>query len=371
VSARRLNDSEKKKIVNIYRESSETAMSLAEQFGVSNTTISRILKAGIESDEYDRLVQQKRRGGDHASLDIAIPMLESAEVPSTATLPATPKPVNPKVLLEAVTEDLPKAAHPSDETTPSGRRIRRRTTAEPQSLEPQLETQGFNSVELNPIERQAIVQPSITFPIQTHLPLLDIERIEETQPSFESSNKPVRKVIQVGVVKRQEPELLDSDDDDDDILPPVTEEISAILGEDFDDGDDEDDDEQDDEQDDYQEDDEPLAAVPSLHVEQFMQVLPLAQASIPRVCYLVVDRSAELVLRPLKDFGDMGQLPPGREQVLTLPIFDNPRVAKRFANVRTERVIKIPDSQIFTKTADKLLAKGITYLYIDGQLYSL
>ncbi len=307
-------------------------MSLAEQFGVSNTTISRILKAGIESDEYDRLIQQKRRGGDAVPLEITIPVLEERQ------------------------ETAPKV-HPVDEMTPSGRRIRRRTTAEPQSLEAS-------------IAPMPIVEPSLTFPVQTHLPLMDPEIPEETPPAMDASNKPVRKVIQVGVIKRSEPEILE-DDDEEDLLPPVTEEMAAILEEDFDDEDDDEDQEDDDQEDDEDPDDDPLEVPPSLHVQQFMQVLPLNQASIPRVCYLVVDRSAELVLRPLKDFGDMGQVPPGRDQVLTLPIFDNPRVAKRFANARTERVIKIPDSQVFHKTADKLRSKGITYLYIDGQLYSL
>ena len=102
-----------------------------------------------------------------------------------------------------------------------------------------------------------------------------------------------------------------------------------------------------------------------------MRVIPLDQALMPRICYVVVDRSAELVVRPLKDFGDMGQVPISSDQTMTLPIFDNPRGAKRFANARTERVIKVPDSQVFRKTSDNLRSKGITYLFIEGQLYSL
>jgi hypothetical protein len=327
-------------------------MSLAEQFGVSNTTISRILKAGIDSDEYDRLIQQKRRGGDAPTLEIAIPLLEEQQ----EIAPIVPKAM-PVIISKEILPPAPQPkVHPADEMTPSGRRIRRRTTAEPQSLEAS--------------DPMPIVEPSLAFPVQTRLPLMDPEVLEETSPAFESSNKPVRKVIQVGVAKRPEPEILD--DDEEDLLPPVTEEMAAILEEDFgEEEEDEEDDDDDQEEDDEQEDDSLEVPPPSLHVQQFMQVLPLDQASMPRVCYLVVDRSAELVLRPLKDFGDMGQVPPGRDQVLTLPIFDNPRVAKRFANARTERVIKIPDSQVFHKTASKLRSKGITYLYIDGQLYSL
>ena len=99
-------------------------------------------------------------------------------------------------------------------------------------------------------------------------------------------------------------------------------------------------------------------------------MLPLAEASIPKTCYLVVDRAAELVARPLREFGELGQIPSDETQEKTLPVFDNHRVAKRFSNIRTQRVIKIPDSGVLQKAALHLQAKGITRLLIDGQVYT-
>jgi transposase-like protein len=413
VSARRLNDGEKKIIVGMYRESGETAMSLAEQFGVSNTTISRILKAGIESVEYDRLIQQKRRGVDNTpTLNIAIPaLLESPEALvglEPVTIPE-PEPVL------ALTKELDS----------SGRRLRRRlTTSEPiveaNSVETNAEmAEPIEVPTIEPITREIITEkpsaekqsivsvvpafvqnfqknfqspdrmndrfPSL-HPISTPAIAKPSPKVE-LQPEFDSDiepeplpDRPVRKVIQVGVAKRRSVELEEEeeeedDDDDDDILPPVTEEISAILDEDFgeddDRDDDDDDDSDDDEDDDIYTDVEAQRDLTALHVQQFMRVIPLDQALMPRICYVVVDRSAELVVRPLKDFGDMGQVPISSDQTMTLPIFDNPRGAKRFANARTERVIKVPDSQVFRKTSDNLRSKGITYLFIEGQLYSL
>lgn len=408
MSARRLNDGEKKIIVGLYRESGETAMSLAEQFGVSNTTISRILKAGIESVEYDRLIQQKRRGVDNTppTLNITIPaLLESPEavaLPEPVTIP-DPEPVSPL----------------TNELDSSGRRLRRRrTTSEPiveanlieinaemtepievPTIEPiarkittekvSTEKQSIVSVvpafvqnfqknfqspdrmndrfpSLNPISTPANAEPNAKVELESSLEA-DLE--PESLPE-----RPVRKVIQVGVAKRR-PVELEEEEEDDDILPPVTEEISAILDEDF--GEDEegdDDDDNDDEDDDDGEtytDAEAQRDLTALHIQQFMRVIPLDQALMPRICYVVVDRSAELVVRPLKDFGDTGQVAISSDQTMTLPIFDNPRGAKRFANARTERVIKVPDSQVFHKTSDNLRSKGITYLFIEGQLYSL
>jgi hypothetical protein len=101
-----------------------------------------------------------------------------------------------------------------------------------------------------------------------------------------------------------------------------------------------------------------------------VQVLPLSEASIPKICYLVVDRAAELIARPLKEFSDLGRIPVEEVQQKTLPVFDNHRVARRFSN-RTQRVIKIPDGKMLQKTCTQLKAKGITRLLIDGQVYSL
>jgi hypothetical protein len=101
-----------------------------------------------------------------------------------------------------------------------------------------------------------------------------------------------------------------------------------------------------------------------------VQVLPLSVQELPRVCYLVVDRSAELIAKPLKDFSDLGQIPSTEVQEKTLPVFDHHKVAQRFSN-RFQKVIKVPDGQMLHKTRFHLHAKGIACLLINGQVYSL
>jgi hypothetical protein len=101
-----------------------------------------------------------------------------------------------------------------------------------------------------------------------------------------------------------------------------------------------------------------------------LQVLPWSDAAIPKTCYVVVDRSSELITRPLKDFADLGQIPAEETQEKTLPIFDNHRVAKRFTR-RMQRVVKVPDGRVLQKVRPYLQSKGITRLLIDGQVYSL
>ena len=152
--------------------------------------------------------------------------------------------------------------------------------------------------------------------------------------------------------------------------------LNAMLGEDLatldeDDTLDEDQDEELDEGEEEDWDEETDAtATPSLTVVSSVQVLPLSAAAFPKTCYLVIDRAAELIARPLKEFADLGQIPPAEVQQKTLPIFDSHRVARRFSN-RFQRVIKVPDSRLLQKTSSHLRAKGITRILMDGQIYSL
>jgi len=152
--------------------------------------------------------------------------------------------------------------------------------------------------------------------------------------------------------------------------------IAEMFGEEIDDSDDledlddllEDDDYVSEDEDDF---DQPLDFVPRRrNHEPLVTVQPLSAAHLPRTCYLVIDRAAELITRPLKEFGDLGEIPSPETYKTTLPIFDNHRVAKRFSSKR-DRVIKVPDSKVLHKARYHLQAKGITRLLIDGQVYSL
>ncbi|PZO53824.1 MAG: hypothetical protein DCF15_12415 [Phormidesmis priestleyi] len=101
-----------------------------------------------------------------------------------------------------------------------------------------------------------------------------------------------------------------------------------------------------------------------------MEIMPLNEAVLPKPCYLVVDMRSELITRPLSDFADLGQIPTAEEKAKTLPVFDNHRVARRFSRNK-QRVIKVPDGSLITRTSPYLQAKGITRLLVDGQVFDL
>jgi transposase-like protein len=293
MSARRLNDSEKQEIIELYRQSGETTISLADRFGVSNSTIGRVVKNGMENTEYDALVQQKR-GRNVEAIEVAAPVVESEQM------------------------DLPIAA----------------------------------------IDLERDDQP----------------RLASAKPKPRITRKPVIAPVVVAAFDDEDDEDFDADDEpaDPEYLALAAELGSvAVVDEEEDEEDDFEEDEDFGEEDD-EDDDFGGAAMPRLQIERDrLTVLPLADAAIPKVFYLVVDRGAELIAPPLREFGELGEMSSAEAENRTLPLFDNHRVAKRFSNVRTQRVIKVPDNQLFYKTTRHLSAKGIKRFLLDGQVYTL
>lgn len=62
MSSRKLSDSDKCDIIELYRQPGETTLTLASRYGVSSSTISRILKTSLSEHEYETLIQEKRSG---------------------------------------------------------------------------------------------------------------------------------------------------------------------------------------------------------------------------------------------------------------------------------------------------------------------
>lgn len=328
---RKLTDSDKQEILKLYRETAETTSTLADRYGVSNSTISRLLKSTLPEDEYEYLVSLKRaartpEGRAQVSYE-QLPLLSQPE-PEIEVPPIESHPVElPKV------EPLPRKiirveqelySEETAESIAASRRVRRRPSA---AEKPKLRvTEKLETPEPKPPEIVSIPIP----PLKNEHPGAAV------------------------IAHMLGDDLLDESEDLDDL--------------DDDDLDDDDFEEEDFDDDDLDED-RPLVTK-RRPGEASVQVLPLSIANLPKTCYLVIDRSSELITRPLKDFGDLGQIPSLETQQRTLPVFDNHRVAKRFSTKR-DRVIKVPDSKMLHKARTHLEAKGITRLLIDGQVYSL
>ncbi|MEH2250744.1 transposase [Nostoc sp.] len=327
---RKLTDSDKQEILKLYRETAETTSTLADRYGVSNSTISRLLKSTLPEDEYEYLVSLKRaartpEGRAQVSYE-QLPQLNQPE-PEIEVPPESQPLELPKVepqLRRVIHVEQELYSEETAESIAASRRVRRRPSA---SEKPKLRvTEKLETPEQKPLEIVSIPIP----PLKNEHPGAAV------------------------IAQMLGDDLLDESEDLDDL------EDDDLEDDDF---------EEEDFDDDDLDDQRPLVTK-RRPGEASVQVLPLSVANLPKTCYLVIDRSSELITRPLKDFGDLGQIPSLETQQRTLPVFDNHRVAKRFSTKR-DRVIKVPDSKMLHKARTHLQAKGITRLLIDGQVYSL
>ena len=190
-----------------------------------------------------------------------------------------------------------------------------------------------------------------------------METDRQTEPQLEPKSEPVSVKTERPILKKDRLEIEELEEDDVDAVNVIA--LEEMLGEEIEDDDDEDEDEE------WEGESEGEIAYPRPSTRDFdVKILPLSTASLPRTCYLVIDRAAELIVKPLAEFADLGSIPEAEIREKTLPVFDNHRIAKRFSH-RREKVIKVPDGKMLQKTSRYLHAKGITRLLIDGHIYAL
>lgn len=97
---------------------------------------------------------------------------------------------------------------------------------------------------------------------------------------------------------------------------------------------------------------------------------PIGPDALPDSVYLLVDKLVELDPQPLRAFQELGALDAADQDRQALGLYSSPRTAKRQCG-RNQRVIKVPDSQVFARTSRYLIARGITRLVLDGALIAL
>ena len=318
MSPRKLTEDDKQTILQLYRNSEATTSTLATSYGVSSSTISRFLKNRLSQVEYEELIQQKRLA--------RTPRGNKTATSAAKKTPSSQKsePETEKIVSQNNSEITPKSPEPE-----LPRRRRRRSSVAVENLIAAEITSDDKAKEELVIQKKLFTEPG----------------------NLKKSDRLLEEI--------EEEEI-------DDRVDVIT--LGEMLGEDLADIDEDDEDDEDDE---WESETESQIAYPHADSSNFdIQILPLSAAPCPKICYLVIDRTAELIVKPLAEFADLGSIPEEEIKQKTLPVFDNHRIAKRFSH-RREKVIKVPDGRILHKAAPYLQAKGITRLLIDGQIYSL
>ena len=121
--------------------------------------------------------------------------------------------------------------------------------------------------------------------------------------------------------------------------------------------------------------------------EQFMEVIPiidgieldnqkelasepLKEVKLPETVYMLVDKNIELLPRMVKDYPEWGFLPQQDLNRMSLEIFDDHNYAKKLCS-KNQKLIKIPNPNVFLIASSKLKSKGITRIIFNNLLLAL
>ena len=85
---------------------------------------------------------------------------------------------------------------------------------------------------------------------------------------------------------------------------------------------------------------------------------------------MLIDKKIELETKYLKEYPDWQFLPQEELNRKTIQIFIDLKVAKRFCNAN-QKVLKVPNSDVFRIVAPLLLEKGISRIVSEDKLISL
>ena len=111
----------------------------------------------------------------------------------------------------------------------------------------------------------------------------------------------------------------------------------------------------------YEIDNEPqkdLASVSILNIE------------LPKIVYMIVDSKIELEIKPLREYPEWQFLSHDELNKKTIEIFFDMKIAKRFCS-KQQKVIKVPNTNVFKIAAKILLSRGITRIVSPENLISL
>ena len=98
--------------------------------------------------------------------------------------------------------------------------------------------------------------------------------------------------------------------------------------------------------------------------------VPISEVDLPRVVYMIVDKKIELDIKILKDFPEWEFLPHQDLNRKTIEIFLDLNLAKRSCN-KEQKVLKIPNTDVFRIAAPFLIAKGISRIVCEENLIAL
>tara|TARA_Y100000991_G_C21872858_1_gene305937 strand:- start:131 stop:793 length:663 start_codon:yes stop_codon:yes gene_type:complete len=98
--------------------------------------------------------------------------------------------------------------------------------------------------------------------------------------------------------------------------------------------------------------------------------IPISEVDLPKIVYLVVDKNIELEIKLLKDYPDWQFLSNTELNRKTIEIYFDLKVARK-QSTKEQKVIKVPNPDVFRIVAPILISKGISRIVTCNNLISL
>ena len=105
-------------------------------------------------------------------------------------------------------------------------------------------------------------------------------------------------------------------------------------------------------------------------VQKDLSSVPINEVNLPKVVYMIVDKEIELEVKYLKEYPVWQFLAKDELNRKTIQIYLDLKIAKRFCK-KEQKVIKVPNSNVFKIAARFLQSRGITRIVSDDQLIAL
>ena len=98
--------------------------------------------------------------------------------------------------------------------------------------------------------------------------------------------------------------------------------------------------------------------------------IPISEFEFPSMVYMIVDKKVELEIKYLKDYPKWEFLSQDELQRKTIEIYFDLKIAKGFCS-KEQKVIKVPNTEVFKITAPILLSRGISRIVSANKLIAL
>lgn len=367
MASSRLTEPQKEELVARYSQG-ESSLALAEAYGVSANTISRVVRAALPPDRYEALKQQRARGtvlssgapGDTTALvGVSDAAGASREAGASETAEARQE-AEAGETAEASQEAVASDGHDGSDDGAGD--------------DGASEEAGVAVASPSDPVAAAAEVPAAESPAEIAKPMVgktSRRRSSAGDPPAPVAPESIEPIEPIVLASPNAAEPGDGDRDED----PDESEHTVLAIDDADDfGDDQGDE---DFEDDGGGDGVDLQSFVPIAVSltpvdggQAVACRPLTAASFNGGVYMLVDKTVELQPKPLREFSELGALPEDEADRQAIAVFINPREAKRQCG-RSQRVIKMPDPHLLERTAPYLLAQGISRVVVEGALYAL